>query len=120
MGRDDRSRQRYEGMGRPQLADVMTGLDRSLPVILLDHQPSDLGDAVREGIDLQLSGHSHRGQMFPNNFINSRIFEVDWGYLSRDGLQVLVFSGFGTWGPPIRVGNRPEILDIIIHFGKEN
>ena len=67
-------------------------------------------------MDLQLSGHTHRGQLFPNNLITGRVFETDWGYWRKDNLQLIVSSGFGTWGPPIRTGNRPEIVDIHISF----
>lgn len=116
VGRDDRRRAQFDGRGRQELATVMAGVDRRLPVILMDHQPYNLAEAAAQGVDLQVSGHTHVGQMFPNNFITSRMFEVDWGYLRKDAYQVIVSSGFGTWGPPIRVGNRPEIVDITIKF----
>ncbi len=118
IGRDDRSGQRFTGVQRQKLAELMSGIDRSLPVILLDHQPVNLEEPEKQGVDLQLSGHTHRGQMFPNQFITGRIYEVDWGYLRKGNLQVIVSSGFGTWGPPIRVGNTPEIVDIVIHFNQ--
>lgn len=94
----------------------MEGLDRSLPVILLDHQPSHLEEAREQGVDLQLSGHTHQGQLFPFNLITKRIFATDWGYLRQGDFQIIVSSGYGTWGPPIRIGNHPEIVDITIHF----
>jgi predicted MPP superfamily phosphohydrolase len=56
--------------------------------------------------------------MFPNNLATRRIFEEDWGYLRKGAYQVIVSSGFGTWGPPIRVGNTPEIVDITVRFAK--
>lgn len=115
-GRDDRSGARYTGRPRKELAAVLEGIDRSRPVILLDHQPLKLGEAAQNGVDLQVSGHTHQGQLFPNNFITRRIFEIDWGYLRKGDCNVIVSTGFGTWGPPIRVGNRPEIVDITIHF----
>jgi predicted MPP superfamily phosphohydrolase len=118
VGRDDRSRARYGGQGRKALAAVMAGVDRRLPVILMDHQPFALEEAAGQGVDLQLSGHTHVGQMFPNNFVTRRVFENDWGYLRDGAYQVIVSSGFGTWGPPIRVGNTPEIVDITIKFAK--
>lgn len=113
-GRDDRSRERSGG--RKSLAEVMAGIDRSLPIILLDHQPFDLQQSVMAETDLQLSGHTHLGQLFPNNLITHALFERDWGYLRKSSLQVIVSCGFGTWGPPIRIGNKPEIVDITIHF----
>ncbi len=100
----------------PQLADIITGINKNLPVILLKHSPTNLEEARTDGIDLQLSGHTHQGQLFPNNFITQKMYEVDWGYLQKDSLQVIVSTGFGTWGPPIRVGNIPEVVDLLINF----
>jgi uncharacterized protein len=117
VGRDYQSRERFDGgSGRRELATVMAGLDRTLPVILLDHQPSNLAEGQEQGVDLQISGHTHLGQLYPYNLITNRLFENDWGYLRKGDFQMIVSCGFGTWGPPIRVGNVPEILDIKIRF----
>lgn len=116
VGRDDLAKQRYTGTSRQELATTMTGIDRTLPLLLLDHQPHSLQDGVEQGIDLQLSGHTHLGQLFPNNLITKKLYDLDWGYLRKESMQVLVSCGIGTWGPPVRIGNRPEILNITIHF----
>jgi predicted MPP superfamily phosphohydrolase len=116
VGRDDRRRAQFDGDGRKELAAVLAGVDRRLPIFLMDHQPFNLDEAAGQGVDLQLSGHTHVGQMFPNNFVTRRVFEIDWGYLRKGAYQIIVSSGFGTWGPPIRVGNRPEIVLIKIKF----
>ncbi len=113
-GRDDRSRERSGG--RKNLPDILRGMDPALPVILLDHQPARLEQAAAAGVDLQLSGHTHRGQLFPNNYLTHALYETDWGYLRKNTLQIIVSCGYGTWGPPIRIGNRPEIVDITIYF----
>ncbi|TEB10272.1 metallophosphoesterase [Pelotomaculum propionicicum] len=115
VGRDERSHDRFTGTARRQLSDVMEGVDRSLPVLLLNHQPVG---AQEQGVDLQLSGHTHKGQLFPFNLLTKRIFETDWGYLRKENFQLIVSSGFGTWGPPIRVCNVPEIVEIVIHFNQ--
>ncbi|MDR3589479.1 MAG: metallophosphoesterase [Negativicutes bacterium] len=115
-GRDEYSLGRFSGAARATLAGIMTGVDRSLPVILLDHQPAALAESRQQGVDLQLSGHTHRGQFFPNNLITRRVFAVDWGYLRLGPLQVIVSSGYGTWGPPIRIGSRSEVVQIDIEF----
>lgn len=118
VGRDDLSKQRYTNTSRQELAEIMTGIDRTLPILLLDHQPHNLQDGVQQGVDLQLSGHTHLGQLFPNSLLTSKIYELDWGYLRKESMQVIVSCGIGTWGPPIRIGNHPEILSITIHFEK--
>jgi len=115
-GRNDRSLELRSPKGRRPLNKLLANIDHNLPIILLDHQPYNLGDSQKLGVDLQLSGHTHHGQMFPNNFITGYIFEQDWGYLRKGNTHVIVSCGYGTWGPPLRTGNHPEIVDIIIHF----
>ncbi|HEX3012273.1 MAG TPA: metallophosphoesterase [Syntrophomonadaceae bacterium] len=117
VGRDDKARAYYYGSPRKNLDAVMKGIEKDkLPVILMDHQPSDLQEAEKAGVSLELSGHTHRGQLWPNNYITRAIFEQDWGYMRKNNLQVIVSCGYGTWGPPIRIGNKPEILNIQIRF----
>ena len=118
VGRDDRSGERFNGRSRQKLSALMRGIDHSFPIILMDHQPANLKEGQEQGADLQFSGHTHRGQMFPNQFITRLIYEEDWGYLKKGSLQVIVSSGYGTWGPPIRIGNTPEIVDISVKFTK--
>ncbi|SFM08153.1 metallophosphoesterase [Pelosinus propionicus] len=119
VGRDDPTSVKVTGQQRLDLSDIMQGIDTNFPIILLDHQPFKLTEGQLNGVDLQLSGHTHHGQFFPNQYITKRMFEMDWGYLRKDRFQVIVSCGFGTWGPPIRIGNRPEIIDLMIHFEKE-
>ncbi len=92
------------------------GADPKLPVILLDHQPVRLQEAEEAGIDLQLSGHTHAGQLFPLNLINKKIWEKHWGYLKKGTTQYYVSCGVGTWGPPVRTGSIPEIVRIKVSF----
>ena len=94
------------------------GCDDRLPVILLDHQPAHLEEANRAGVDLQLSGHTHAGQLFPLDLINRKVWELNWGYLRKGNTQYYVTSGVGTWGPPVRTGSRPEIVRIRLSFGE--
>ena len=111
VGRDDKiSRQRIP------LPSVMEGIDYSYPVILLDHNPIDIEKSRENQVDLHLSGHTHKGQFFPLNYFTERIFIKDWGYLQYGELQLIVSNGYGTWGPPIRIGNRPEIVEIFVTF----
>lgn len=115
-GRDDYFRERILTAERQSLATVLAGCDKNLPVILLDHQPTDLDEAIQEGVDLQLSGHTHHGQLIPCNLITSLLFKKDWGYWRNGSFQLIVSCGWGTWGPPLRVGSASEIVSIKINF----
>jgi len=112
IGREDRSVVTMAGRTRKTLKELMTGVDASRPVIVLDHQPFHLEEAAEAGADLQLSGHTHDGQLWPLNFITKAIYEVSWGYLKKGETHYYVSSGIGTWGPPVRLGNHPEIIRI--------
>ncbi|MDF2820267.1 MAG: metallophosphoesterase [Clostridiales bacterium] len=116
LGREDKTYERVSGQKRKELSSIVQNMDMELPVIILDHQPISLEEANKVGADLQLSGHTHSGQMFPINLITDKIFEVDYGYLSKEGLQVIVTSGARTWGPPVRIGSPSEIVVITIQF----
>lgn len=119
VGRDDASRHRFDSAQRLELPELMAEIDKNkLPIILLDHEPFNLDASEKAGVDLQFSGHTHRGQMFPNNYITNAIYEQDWGYLRKNSFQIIVSCGYGTWGPPIRIGNRPEILNVMVKFEK--
>ncbi len=116
VGREDRASKGFAGILRKPLPVLMEGIDKNLPVILMDHQPVHLEEAERSGVDLQLSGHTHHGQLWPFNFITKKIYEVSMGYKKKGNTHIYVSCGVGTWGPPLRTGNRPEILEINIKF----
>lgn len=79
--------------------------------ILLNHVPHRLPIVEHAGISLQLSGHTHGGQMFPFTWITRRAFgKFTYGLQRYGDLQVLTSSGAGTWGPPMRVGTAPEVV----------
>ncbi len=116
VGREDRSSVTFGGNPRKHLAELMESVDKNYPVILMDHQPFGLSEAENSKIDLQISGHTHYGQLWPINYIVNRIYELAWGYKRRGNTQYYVSCGVGTWGPPVRLGNRPEIVQLRIHF----
>ncbi len=116
VGREDRSISQFSGKKRKPLSELMQGVDKSLPIILMDHQPFHLEEAEQHGVDLQLSGHTHHGQLWPFNFITKKVYELSWGYKQRGRTHIYVSSGVGTWGPPIRTGNRPEIVNVRLKF----
>jgi uncharacterized protein len=116
-GRKDPTAGRF-GDPRKAIGEILkeAGIDRTLPLILLDHQPVKLGEAEAAEVDLQISGHTHAGQLFPLNIINKMIWEQYWGYLKKGKTQYYVSCGVGTWGPPVRTGSVPEIVRIRIVF----
>lgn len=116
VGREDRDRPRFSGKPRKTLSEIAGNLDKSLPVILMDHQPFTLEESLQNGVDVHLSGHTHNGQIWPLNYIIDAIYEVGWGYKNKSGMHVYVSSGVGTWGPPVRIGTRPEIIHIRLIF----
>ena len=116
VGREDISARQFGGANRKPLEELMKDVDHRLPVILMDHQPFHLEEAERNGVDLQLSGHTHHGQLWPFNYVSQRIFEVSWGYKLKGKSHIYVSCGVGTWGPPVRTGNSPEIVHIKLSF----
>ncbi|MGL4450405.1 MAG: metallophosphoesterase [Sarcina sp.] len=89
---------------------------KELPTIVLEHQPI-FKEYKKEDVDLILSGHTHKGQIFPFNLITKMHFENHYGYVKlKSGIQTIVTSGLGTWGPPIRLASRNEIAKITIRF----
>jgi predicted MPP superfamily phosphohydrolase len=101
---------------RMSIEALLTDTHPSLPLIMMDHQPAEINLAEINDVDLLLCGHTHRGQMAPNHLITRRIFELDWGYLHKNQLHTIVSSGFGFWGPPLRIGSRSEIIQIDVTF----
>lgn len=106
-----------QGGSRANMNGKLAELGAGLPVIVLDHQPSNIDEY--ENVDLILCGHTHQGQIFPINLITDRLFKVDYGYYREGAKQVVVSSGIATWGPPIRLGTKSELVEITIRFGAE-
>ncbi len=103
--------------GNWNLKKVLQNLayDRKKPSVLLKHVPSGLLAAQSEGFSLMLSGHTHKAQMWPLNFLTKLIFRgYDYGHKPYKDMQVITTSGAGTWGPPHRVGSQSEI--VVIEF----
>ena len=111
VGRDDRSNPH-----RKPLADLVRPLDPQRPLIVLDHQPMHLEEAVEVRADLQFSGHTHDGQVWPLNYITRSLFEVSQGYKRLGETHVYVSSGLSLWGPPFRIGTCSELTLFNIHF----
>ncbi len=105
IARDDHS-----NSNRKTLSDIMEKVDDSSFKILLEHQPLDLEEAVKNNIDFQFSGHTHRGQVFPISLITDALFELSHGYLKKDNTHYYVSTGIGIWGGKFRIGTRSEYL----------
>ena len=109
VGRDDNTNR-----NRQPLARLTEGLDRSLPVLLLDHQPYNLEQAEENGIDFQISGHTHRGQVWPISWVTDAMYEKSHGYLKKSGSHIYVSSGLGIWGGKYRIGTQSEYVVITL------
>ena len=114
IGRDDRT-----NMRRKPVKDLVDGLVdvrssmfnvQSPYVIVLDHQPYNLDRSEAAGVDFQLSGHTHRGQVWPISWITDRIYECSWGSHQRGSTQYYVSSGIGIWGGKFRIGTQSEYV----------
>ena len=115
IGRDDRSNRR-----RKSIAALMDNgqwiMDKSpLYTIVLDHQPYELEKAEAAGVDFQLSGHTHRGQVWPISWITDAIYECSWGSHQRGNTQFYISSGLGLWGGKFRIGTQSEYVVATIH-----
>jgi predicted MPP superfamily phosphohydrolase len=93
----------------PDFARALGDRDTARPVVLMAHQPVVAHDAARYGVDLQVSGHTHGGQMVPFNYLVGLQQPVVSGLGRVDGVPVYVTNGAGFWGPPVRVGAPPQV-----------
>ena len=116
VGREDVVMKQFTGKARKTLEEIISPFNSDHPTILLDHTPVRLEQAEKDGIDLQFSGHTHHGQIWPGNIITNMIYELSWGYLEKGKTKYYVSSGAGTWGPPVRTGSKSEIVNIKITF----
>lgn len=96
--------------------EITAGMDKSKPILVLDHQPKELQELAQAGVDLDLCGHTHDGQMFPGNLTIGLMWENACGYLRKGQMHNIVTSGVGVFGPDMRVGTKAEICPITIHF----
>jgi predicted MPP superfamily phosphohydrolase len=122
VGRDDRTLMRVGGV-RKSIPDILADAEtkpaanvRALPLIVMDHQPFALDEAEEAGAALQISGHTHRGQLFPFNFLVAMMYECHYGLYKKGSTNYYISSGAGTWGPPVRTSGRPEVVVIDLNF----
>ncbi|MCQ4636287.1 metallophosphoesterase [Anaerovorax odorimutans] len=116
IGRRDASKPGTESASRKSIEELLAGVDQRKPVLLLDHQPKELQEIADAGVDVDLSGHTHDGQIFPGNLTIRMMWENACGYLKKGDMHSIVTSGVGIWGPAMRVGTDSEIAVINITF----
>ena len=110
VGRDDRSNPH-----RKSIKELLNNTSTFHPqpstfTILLDHQPYNLEEAEQAGVDFQLSGHTHRGQVWPISWITDAVYECSFGEWQRGATRYYVSSGIGIWGGKFRIGTRSEYV----------
>lgn len=135
VGRDDRSNrerlsveqllQKYVADSAAMSNTVEAGLQADVPeqlslssgpVILLDHQPYGIAEKVALGVDLQISGHTHRGQVWPMSLMVEKMYEQAYGYRQWGNSHVIVSSGLSLWGPPFRIGTNSDLFLINLRY----
>lgn len=104
-GRDDRSNHK-----RKSTEQLLSDIDKHKFIILLDHQPYNLEESQQNGVDFQLSGHTHEGQVWPISLLVHSMYENAWGFCQKGDTRYYVSSGIGIWGGKFRIGTRSEYI----------
>jgi predicted MPP superfamily phosphohydrolase len=107
--RDDR-----QNLRRAKLDSLLADCSEGSFKVVLDHQPNAIAESQKNNIDLHLSGHTHRGQIFPLNLLTDHIFEQSHGYRKWGDTHAYVMTGLSLWGPPFRIGTHSELLVVDI------
>lgn len=103
---------------RKPLSQIVEGIDKNYPLIVMNHEPHNLQEEVDAGADIALYGHTHNGQVFPNNIIIKMLYEVAYGYKQKGNTHIYVSSGLGLAGPQFRIGTISEIVVLNVKFTK--
>jgi hypothetical protein len=109
-GRNDQQR------NRKSVNEILGTATLELPVLLLDHRPTELEETSKTPVDVQFSGHTHNGQLFPINYILHSMYELTWGYKKIRNTHFFVTSGLRLWGPPVKTAGKSEIMLVNIYF----
>lgn len=104
---------------RKSVEEIMRNIPDSIPVIILDHRPTEIDQISRTTADIALSGHTHNGQLFPINFITRMVYNLSYGYMKKGETHFFVSSGIRLWGPPVRTTGKSEIVLIDIFLTKD-
>ena len=115
-GRPDARRPGRGITKRKTPSEITASMDKDKPIIVIDHEPSQLKALAKAGVDVDLCGHTHDGQLFPGNLTIKLMWENAYGYLKKGKMHNIVTSGVGLFGPNMRVGTKSEISVVNIHF----
>lgn len=115
-GRADEERPGRGIKQRQSAWQFMETMESEKPIIVLDHEPKALDALAEAGVDVDLCGHTHDGQLFPANLLMKLIWENPYGYLQKGQMHSIVTSGAGLFGPNMRVGTKAEICTVKINF----
>lgn len=113
-GRSDGRRKK-----RKSLKELLDGVPDSLPVFLMDHRPRRFEEVSRYRVDVQVSGHTHNGQLFPLNLIFALMHDLNWGHKKIADTHFFVTCGIQLWGPPVRTAGVSELMVINVTFSKQ-
>lgn len=111
IGRND-----FRSITRKTMEELFNGTQNNLPIIMLDHRPSDFANVNKANVDIQVSGHTHNGQLFPINYITSSLYDLSWGYKKINATHFFVTSGLQAWGPAVKTTGTSEIMVIDVDF----
>jgi hypothetical protein len=101
---------------RKSLEDILQFSSADLPIILMNHRPTQLQEVSQTAVNVQFSGHTHNGQLFPINYIIQRMYELSWGYKKIRDTHFFVSSGLRLWGPPVKTTGKSEIMVVDFTF----
>lgn len=117
IGRRDASKP-GDVKSRKSIEELIENIDKEKPIFLIDHQPREIKKISNNGIDLDLSGHTHGGQLFPLNIIMKLMWKNGNGYKKYNNMNSVVTSGVGLYGPNMRIGTKAEVVTINVHFNE--
>ena len=103
---------------RKTVEELLQTVVDTLPLIMLDHRPTELLEVAKTKTDVQLSGHTHNGQLFPLNFILKKMYILSYGYKKIENTNFFVTSGIRLWRYPLRTAGKSEIMVINVEFVK--
>lgn len=116
VGRRDTDKPGTEDGTRAEISELTKDLDKTKPIFVLSHEPDELQETADAGADIDFSGHTHDGQLFPGNLTIGLFWENPCGMIKKDNMYSIVTSGVGVYGTFMRVGTDAEICTVNIDF----